>query len=234
MRKKIFISVFHMITLILLLHSSQQPGICLPLFLQRYQNKNTNPTNMKLLTFTAILFLSVSAVFAQVKYETSGPILKIEGTSSLHDWDMTSKEGVCSAVFDFAGVKLTNMLSLAFSVRAETLKSGTKGLNKNAYKAMNTAKYPTITFISNNANVRSTGANSYILNAKGKLTISGVTKEVSIPVTCTVNPTDMSIQANGSYKIKMSEYKVTPPSFMFGAMKTGDDLTINFNVALKK
>lgn len=189
---------------------------------------------MKRLTCIVALLMSLNIAFAQVKYETSGPILKIEGTSSLHDWDMTSKEGVCSASFDFAGVKLTNMLSLAFSVRAETLKSGTKGLNKNAYKAMKTAKYPTITFISNNATVRSNGANSYTLNARGKLTISGVTKEVSIPVACTINPADMSIQANGTYKIKMSDYKVTPPSFMFGAMKTGDEITINFNVALKK
>lgn len=189
---------------------------------------------MKRLTFTVILLMSLGVLFAQVKYQTSNPVLMIEGTSSLHDWNMSSREGVCSAAFDFDGVKLTNMLSLAFSVRAETLKSSTKGLNKNAYKAMNTAKYPTITFISNHASVRSNGTNSYIINAKGKLTISGVTKEVSIPVTCTVNPADMSIQANGTYKIKMSEYKVTPPSFMFGAMKTGDALTIKFNVALKK
>lgn len=189
---------------------------------------------MKRLTFIVVLLMSLNISFAQVKYETSGPILKIEGTSSLHDWNMTSKEGVCSAAFDFDGAKLTDMLSLAFSVRAETLKSSTKGLNRNAYKAMNTAKYPTITFISNHASVRSNGANSYVINAKGKLTISGVTKEVWVPVTCTVNPADMSIQANGSYKIKMSEYKITPPSFMFGAMKTGDELTVKFNLALKK
>jgi hypothetical protein len=35
-------------------------------------------------------------------------------------------------------------------------------------------------------------------------------------------------------RIKMSEYNVEPPSFMFGAMKTGDEITVKFNVTLKK
>jgi len=189
---------------------------------------------MKRLIFTTTLLMSLSALFAQVKYQSSGQTIKIEGTSSLHEWHMTSGEGSCSATFNFDGTTLTNMPSLTFTVRAETLKSDTKGLNKNAYKAMKTAKYPNITFSSHQATVRSNVANNYIISIKGQLTISGVTKEVWIPVTCIVNPADMSIVASGSYKIKMSEYNVTPPSFMFGAMKTGDGLTIKFNASFKK
>ena len=31
----------------------------------------------------------------------------------------------------------------------------------------------------------------------------------------------------------MADYRIKPPSFMFGALRTGDDLTINFSLILK-
>jgi len=33
-------------------------------------------------------------------------------------------------------------------------------------------------------------------------------------------------------KIKMSDYGIDPPSFMFGTVKTGDEMTVSFNVNL--
>lgn len=189
---------------------------------------------MKKLVFVTMLIMSISPLFGQVYQQASAPLIKIEGTSTFHDWHMDSEQGHSIAVFNFNGITLTNVPSLTFTVRAETLKSGTKGLNKNAYKVFNTEKYPDMTYTNKSVTVRSNGPNSYLLNTKGALTIAGVTKEVSIPVLCTVNPADMTVQASGSYKLKMTEFNVTPPSFMLGAMKTGNDITIKFNVSLKK
>jgi polyisoprenoid-binding protein YceI len=189
---------------------------------------------MKKLAFVTMLMMSISSLFAQVYQQASAPLIKIEGTSTFHDWHMDSEQGHSSAVFNFNGTTLTNVPSLTFTVKAETLKSGTKGLNKNAYKALNTEKYPDITYSSKVATVRSTGSNTYTISTKGALTIAGVTKEVSIPITCVVNPADLTIQASGSYKLKMSEFNVSAPSFMLGAMKTGNEVTIKFNVSLKK
>jgi polyisoprenoid-binding protein YceI len=73
-----------------------------------------------------------------------------------------------------------------------------------------------------------------VISAKGKLTIAGVSKDVWLAGVTTVNPADMSVQTVGSLKIKMSEYNVEAPSFMFGAMKTGDEVSVQFNVTLKK
>ena len=107
-------------------------------------------------------------------------------------------------------------------------------MDKNAYKALNSDKYPEISFASSYANIRPSGTNSYMISAKGKLIIAGVSKDIWIVGVTTVNPADMSVQTIGSAKIKMSEFNVEPPSFMFGAMKTGDEITVKFNVTLKK
>jgi len=73
-----------------------------------------------------------------------------------------------------------------------------------------------------------------LISAKGKLTIAGVSKDIWIAGITTVNPSDMSVQTTGSAKIKMSEFNVEPPSFMFGAMKTGDEIIVKFSLTLKK
>lgn len=41
---------------------------------------------------------------------------------------------------------------------------------------------------------------------------------------------DGSITFKGTYKLKMADYGVEPPSFMFGAMSTGDAITLDFDV----
>jgi hypothetical protein len=189
---------------------------------------------MKKLTFTIVLLLSIGVLFGQSKYRATNTSVTIEGTSTFHDWHMTSAEGVSEVAFNLAGSSLTNMPSLIFTVPVTTLKSGTKGLNKNAYKALKSDTYPNIAFSSNNAVIHPNGAYSYLMSVQGKLTIAGVSKDILISVVCKVNPRDMSIEASGSYKLKMSDYKVEAPSFMFGAMKTGDEATIKFNTVLNK
>jgi len=189
---------------------------------------------MKRLIILALLTITFGTYLpAQVNYHASSTKIDIAGTSTFHDWDMVSEKGSCDIAFNFDGSNITGLSSVLFTINGETLKSHHSGMDKNAYKALNTEKYPDITFTSSYANVRSNGPNSYVISAKGKLTISGVTKEVWLAGVTTVNPADMSVQTAGSLKIKMSEYNVEPPTFMFGAMKTGDDVTVKFNVTLR-
>lgn len=189
---------------------------------------------MKRLLFTMLLTIITAALFAQNKYRASAITIKMEGTSTLHDWHMTSQEAVTNVSFNFNGSSLSAMPSLTFTIPVETLKSGTKALNKNAYKALNSGKYPAITFTSGYANIRSEGPNKYTMNVQGKLNIAGVTRDVVLVVGCQVNPANMTIETSGSCKIKMTDYKVEPPSFMFGAMRTGDEVVVKFNATLSK
>jgi hypothetical protein len=170
----------------------------------------------------------------QTKYQSAGGVkLTVEGTSNIHDWDMTSKQGSCFAEFVFGpGGHLAGLSSLQFTIPAESLKSDKKSLDKNTYKALNTEKYNTISFASNNAVVRPNGGSGFTLTTRGNLTISGVTRVVDLTANGVMN-TDRSITYSGTYKLKMTDYKVTPPSLMFGAIKTGDAVTVKFDLVLK-
>jgi hypothetical protein len=179
------------------------------------------------------LFISTNGN-GQTKYQSAGSVkIVIEGTSNIHDWDMKSEKGTCTGVFavNNAGL-LTSMSALNFSVPAETLKSEHKGMDKNTYKALHTDKYASISFTAGSADIKSSGNAGFTLTTKGKLTISGVTKDVLLTANGVVN-TDKSITYSGSYQLKMTDYNVEPPTIMLGAIKTGNDLLVKFNMVLK-
>jgi polyisoprenoid-binding protein YceI len=67
----------------------------------------------------------------------------------------------------------------------------------------------------------------------GKLTINGVTKTTPMVATLKYNPTDKSFTCTGTKSFKMSEYGVKPPTAVFGTIKTGDAISINYAIRIK-
>jgi hypothetical protein len=186
-------------------------------------------------TLLIIALLVIATItHAQVKYQSVGGVkLVIAGTSNIHDWDMKSDKGYCSSVFDISQTGTLNGISfINFTVPAESLKSENKSLDKNSYKALKTAKYANISFTAATVTVKPAGSTNYLLTAKGRLTISNVTKDVVLTATGVMNA-DKSITYSGTYKLKMTDYNVEPPSLMMGAIKTGDLVTVTFNLLLR-
>lgn len=185
-----------------------------------------------LLLATGVLF--ITGAFAQVKYSSkNNAALTVSGTSTLHDWDMKSAQGACEATITVtpAGA-ITALTGLSFSTQCETLKSGKSAMDKNAYKALKAEQFPAITYTAGAASVSLISGSDYLVKTNGKLTIAGVAKDVQIQATCKVNA-DKSVTVMGSYKISMKDYGMVPPSFMMGTIKTGNDVTLKFDLNLK-
>ena len=189
------------------------------------------------LLFSCALWLP-SVAFAQTSYEIQpegASSMRILGTSTFHDWEMETKICFGDAVFVFSPgsePSLEDIKALTFELLVEDLKSSTNGLDKNAYKALQSDKYPDIKYKLSSVTIESQAA-GYLASTRGQLTIAGTTKEILMDVFLTVNA-DKSITCKGSYTLQMTEYGVTPPSFMLGVMKTGDDITLNFLVTYEK
>lgn len=157
--------------------------------------------------------------------------VKLKGTSSLHDWEMDAKTATGEAQFVFASgseTELESVKSLTFAIQVHNLKSDSNGLDKNAYKALKSDDFKDIQYKLSSTTV-TPEKGGYLLKAKGKLTIAGVNKDIEMIVHSVVNK-DGSITFKGTYALKMTDYKVEPPSFMFGAMSTGDAITLEFDV----
>jgi hypothetical protein len=182
------------------------------------------------LVLISILFSLAS--LAQVRSHIRSANLLIKGTSTLHDWEMKSSAGNAEAVLSLNKEVLTGFSALTFSMPAETLKSGHGGMDKNCYKALKTSASPSITFVLSSSSVTPVDGTTYRVRAIGNLTIAGVTKQTELIATCKWNAAEKSFDCTGSKKMKMSEFKVDPPTFMFGTIKTGDEIEIAFNLKI--
>lgn len=194
----------------------------------------------KYIILTVALYISFSSVLsAQTQYKISDSKeieMKLSGTSTLHDWEMNTRTVTGEAQFRFKNGninQLTALDNLKFSLAVLNLKSDNKELDKNAYKALKTEQYKNISYKLTSASVTSLTQNAYRLKTLGNLTVAGVTKEIIMDVICHVKNNE-TIVCNGTYQLNMTDFNVKPPSFMLGAMKTGEMITLEFNMIYQK
>ena len=184
-----------------------------------------------------ILLLAFSGPLrAQDVYRAADPDIKVSGTSNLHNWSMEAKDLSSSATFTFgtaAGSLPKSLTAFELTIPVHNLKSGESSMDSRAYTAMKADKFATITYASASSVILPGENGQFQIRSSGDLTIAGVTQPMVVTVNCHDNP-DGSIACSGSQQIKMTDFKIKPPSFMLGALKTGDALTINFSLTLKK
>lgn len=189
--------------------------------------------NVSLVVLCSFLFSTLTT--AQVKFSAKDNIsLIVSGTSTLHAWDMKSSKGDCHATFTLNGSGApTALTALSFSTSAKSLKSEHNAMDKNAYKALKAEQHPEISFTASSGTVSGSDAAGYTVKSTGKLTIAGTTKDAEVIGVCKVNA-DKSITVTGSTQISMKNFGMTPPSFMMGAVKTGNDVVLKFNLTLRQ
>jgi polyisoprenoid-binding protein YceI len=179
---------------------------------------------------SSVLIGSTTTTNAQSKFQSQAINIKLQGTSTLHDWEMIADKGNSEAVFVLTNDKLTSLSGLTFTLPAKNLKSEHTVMDNNTYKALKADQNPNITFVLTSAIVAPVDGNTYQLRCVGRLTIAGTTRETELTATGKYNPADKTFTVAGSKKMRMTDYQVKPPTVMFGTIKTGDDITISYNL----
>ena len=189
----------------------------------------------KIALLIGVNFFICIASIAQTSYESHAMDISLKGTSTIHDWEMKAKTGNSAAEFTVgADGKITSLSKLSFTLPAKNLKSGHTVMDKNTYKALKTAANPNISFLLTSATVTSEGNNKYLLNCNGKMTIAGSTKATDLVATAEYDPADKSFTVTGVKKMKMTDYDVKPPTVMLGTIKTGNDISIAYNLKFSR
>lgn len=192
----------------------------------------------QVIQLTALIVMLTGSLFTlngQAKFNAKNNIgLTVSGTSTMHDWVMKSSTGDCNATFvEDANGNLADLTALNFTVSAKSLKSGKGGMDKNAYKALKTDKAPNISATLKSAEVTTKDNKNYTIKAIIKLTIAGKTLETEL-LAQAKRINDNSYAVKGEKKISMMDYGVEAPSFMLGAVKTGNDVVLNFDAVLNR
>ena len=178
-----------------------------------------------------ILFINVSYSQTNFFKTTSESKVKISGTSSLHDWHMEAPIDACDlSITKITSAGILELTSISLELPVNLLKSNKKKMDKIAYKALQSEEFPVLKFKSADIQQISIGQNGVVSGkVKGVLEIAGVQKNIILPVSGKrIDPSNLSFQFE--FSLNMEDYKVEPPSFMFGAVTTGSEIKLDFTL----
>ncbi len=164
-----------------------------------------------------VLPLFVASGLSAQKINQASAAVKVTGTSTAHDWEMNGSSATFSGTVN--GAAITNVTLV---VPVKTLKSGKSMMDNKTYDALKASKSPNVTFTAASINVGKS-------NVSGKLSIAGVTKAVSFPVSVVKKGDTYVIE--GTESLKLSDYGMSRPGML--GMKTGDVVTVKVNVVAK-
>jgi len=181
---------------------------------------------MKKAIFILILCLPVVMIQAQVTYKVNekSSTMHVNGTSTIHDWTMDIE--TFNSKFSVISSESFEINSISFSCMAESIKSEHSLMDSKTYDALKSEHYPNISFSSTAIIVNEVISGKYHVEAKGELTIAGVTKEILLQGTA-ARSDDNQIIVEFSHDLKMTAYQMKPPKAMMGAIVTGDEVTIS-------
>ena len=175
----------------------------------------------------ALAFIVTPALAQQVQTYKLDPESKlwIDGTSTRSDWTVQAEdiEGNFGLVGNGSDLQIRNA---QFAVRASEIVSGRSTImDRLIDDALKAEEHPVIRYDLSSAEAN--GEMKY--NTKGKLTLGGQTKDIEMVVEAV--PLDGGkVRFKGSHDLKMSDYGLEAPVAMFGALRTGDEVTVQFDV----
>jgi polyisoprenoid-binding protein YceI len=181
---------------------------------------------MKRLSFWGLLMACLVGLSLQTQAQESfrmgkDPMLKITGGSSLKDWEMSTSTADGEGTFILDNGTLQDITALRVTMKGEDLKSGTRGMDNNAYSALNVSNHPTIVF-----DLKEVSGSGNSRQVRGSFNINGVTQEIEFPVA--VRKAGNGFTFSGKIDTKLSEFSIDPPTALLGSVRTKDEISIHF------
>jgi polyisoprenoid-binding protein YceI len=178
--------------------------------------------------------LSGVGISAQSNFrlDQSSSYIVVKGTSSLHDWQMQATDYKADLMVVVEEGKAT-VAKVDFLCIAESLKSDNTMMDKKAYEALKTGNHRLISFKTNDKPTFPVIGQLASGTVPGELHVAGVKKPVLV-TTKALFDKDGNIKVTGKTAIKMSDYGIKPPVALLGALKTGDDVSIEYNLVFNK
>jgi hypothetical protein len=194
--------------------------------------------------------LSVRGAEGMTRYNaSSGSKMRVEGTSTLHDWRSVSTlilgflevgpnfptepgQAVQPGKMDVHGEAAVNVRSLR-SINKDGSYYDDK-MDDKMYEMLKSTNFPKIVFSIKELTLKEPAKDKdspYMFDAKGDLGVAGVTNNISFPVSVLILP-DKKLKITGSVPLKMTQFKIPPESILF--VKTADDVTVKFEWVLKQ
>jgi len=181
-----------------------------------------------------LLIGSVNDISAQNIYlaNTQKSDLKINGTSTLHDWVMDTENFDCvfEAQIDNTKIKIKKV---KFSCNTTSIKSENSIMDKKAWEALKSKDFKTILFETDEMNEFIVSDRKVEGKLIGNLLLAGEKRKITLQMMGKMDELG-NMEFTGQVNIKMSEYGIIPPTAVMGTIKTGDKITIIYDFSFNQ
>jgi hypothetical protein len=198
---------------------------------------------MKRISFVFLINLLLFTVsFSQVAFKVDeGSVMTITGTSTIHDWtskvneikgEYILKEDIKNNKLPKSGSILDRVKMIIPVLSIESPRGST--MDNKTYNALKSEEHPDLIFEVKSDNIEriiDKAEETFFIKVTGDLTLAGHTKEIIVGIEGQ-KLSSGQLKFRGTYPIDMVEYNIDPPSAMFGQIKTGKDVTIDFELIL--
>lgn len=166
---------------------------------------------------------------AQETIEVKSYSLKVQGTSSLHDWESNVEVLDCKGAFTVSNNSLSEIRNIAVNIPVTSIKSPKgKLMDNKTYDAFHFEKNPWITFLMTGCKIEQSKG---LLSVSGSLSMAGVTRPIDLILNYKVLPGGQ-LHITGSKKLAMTDFKMEPPTAMMGTIKVGDEVVVTLDLTL--
>ena len=194
-----------------------------------------------------LALLTAAALQAEaVRYDAQprGSSMKIEGTSTVHDWtvegqiiggfiELESNFPLDPAVEPPKDLQVIPKVQVTIPVR--TLKSGKSLMDTVMHEAMKEQAHPKIEYTLLEMTPKGKVDGGLKFTARGLLKVAGVSRTNRFDVVMSKGEGE-KLKIAGGTMIKMSDFGINPPApkIALGAIKTGDDVKLTFEWVTKQ
>ena len=181
----------------------------------------------------AVLLVFSAIASSPASYSAKSHEIKISGTSNLHDWTADVPRLTTSAEILINDGRIEAINRLVIEIDATTI-TGSEGniMTRKIAETLKSDRNPRIVFrMTRIDNISQTGR-EFSVRAGGTLAMGGTIRPLELVVRGRVLPNG-DVQFTGVKDMKMTTWQLEPPRAMLGALRTGDDVTVEFSVTLK-
>jgi polyisoprenoid-binding protein YceI len=178
--------------------------------------------------------VATTAAAAQTARVAVAPTSKlwIDGTSNLHGWSCKAEKIEANIDFETGSLAAKGLKKVDVKVPVKSLKCGHGAMDNNLYKALNADATPDVSYIMASFEaVAGDTKDTFTLKTVGTLSIAGKENKLAMDVVATRMP-DGTLKAVGMVPILMTDYGIQPPTAIFGRLKTGNEVKVNFELTV--
>lgn len=188
----------------------------------------------RVLALLAVVFFASSINSFAEKYVSKSYKIDVLGTSTIHDWTVPATQASSTADLNVSDGVLEKINFLSFDVVTASLKSSKGGsMDEKIQETLKAEDFAKITYKLSNVKSINKTADGFDVDSKGTLSIAGSSQSIDMNVVAKVLGNG-DVEFKGSRKLKFSDFGMKRPSAMLGTIKAGEEITVNFNLVMKK